>query len=168
MVTQETPGDMRGSNQGDMRSGDTGDIGHMGDMRTGDPWSEDAEDKGTQGTRGMGPWDTVTGLRLTWCRITGSSARVGSSSTSTWGFLSRARASATPCLCPPESCIPRGPTSGDRGDTMGTPQGQCGDTTGTSHGHTGEPHPLCAHLSGDREGTGCGQRGHQGDTEGTP
>mmetsp|Transcript_8928 Transcript_8928/g.22708 ORF Transcript_8928/g.22708 Transcript_8928/m.22708 type:complete len:126 (+) Transcript_8928:414-791(+) len=48
--------------------------------------------------------------RWTWCSLSASSAEVASSSKTIGGSLSMARAIATRCFCPPESCMPRSPT----------------------------------------------------------
>mmetsp|Transcript_39384 Transcript_39384/g.79528 ORF Transcript_39384/g.79528 Transcript_39384/m.79528 type:complete len:81 (-) Transcript_39384:85-327(-) len=46
----------------------------------------------------------------TWNSDSASSAEVASSNSSTLGLLTSARAMATRCLCPPDSCAPRSPT----------------------------------------------------------
>mmetsp|Transcript_209 Transcript_209/g.280 ORF Transcript_209/g.280 Transcript_209/m.280 type:complete len:87 (-) Transcript_209:2109-2369(-) len=46
----------------------------------------------------------------TLCSLSASSAEVASSRITIGGSFSIARAIATLCFCPPESCIPRSPT----------------------------------------------------------
>mmetsp|Transcript_7803 Transcript_7803/g.13760 ORF Transcript_7803/g.13760 Transcript_7803/m.13760 type:complete len:109 (-) Transcript_7803:1735-2061(-) len=47
----------------------------------------------------------------TWASDSASRALVASSKTRTGGSFNRHRATATRCFCPPESWVPRGPTT---------------------------------------------------------
>ncbi len=51
-------------------------------------------------------WLSVTSMRSTWATIIGARPSVGSSMTRSFGSLSSARAMASICCSPPESCEP--------------------------------------------------------------